>query len=73
MKKKKFGVCGRNKIAVLSMAAMMLLGGLNLQAQKSNVASVNANAAVATAGRCIYLTSWGTKTRKTEVFLLARC
>ncbi|MFW5616296.1 MAG: acid phosphatase, partial [Prevotella pectinovora] len=50
MKKKKFGVCGRNKIAVLSMAAMMLLGGLNLQAQKSNVASVNANAAVAAAG-----------------------
>ena len=32
------------------MAAMMLLGGLNLQAQKSNVASVNANAAVAAAG-----------------------
>lgn len=50
MKKKTFGVCGRNRIAVLSMAAMMLLGGLNLQAQKSNAASGNANVAVATAG-----------------------
>ena len=50
MKKKTFGVCGRNRIAALSMATMMLLGGLNLQAQKSNAASGNANVAVATAG-----------------------
>lgn len=50
MKKKTFGVCGRNRIAALSMATMMLLGGLNLQAQKSNAASGNANVAVAAAG-----------------------